>query len=96
MTPRFRGLSSILTLLPALLLPAMVAGCAGPMSQREAEGYASRRMARFCATACGAWHITGAQRMQDRWLIDFDAPRHKLSVLVDKGGNTEVTVWDKN
>jgi hypothetical protein len=33
--------------------------------------------------------------MKDRWLVDFDAPRHKLSVLVDDGGNTEVTVWNK-
>jgi hypothetical protein len=79
----------------AALPPLLLAGCAGPMGRQEAESYASRRMARFCARACGTWHITGAQRMKDRWLVDFDAPRHKLSVLVDDGGNTEVTVWNK-
>ena len=65
------------------------------MSRREAESYASRRMARYCGTACGNYHITGAQRMKDRWLVDFDSARRKLAVLVDNGGNTEVTVWDK-
>ena len=80
----------------ALLLPAALAGCAGPMSRSEAESYASRRMARFCGQACGAYRIVGAQRLKDRWLVDFDAPRHKLSVLVDDGGNTQVTIWDKN
>jgi len=79
----------------AILLPVMLAGCAGPMSRREAEDYASRRMVRFCGQVCGTYHIVGAQRLKDRWLVDFDAPRHKLSVLVDDGGNTQVTVWDK-
>ncbi|MBN9587829.1 MAG: hypothetical protein BGN85_08440 [Alphaproteobacteria bacterium 64-11] len=90
MTPRPGGAHAVLIVVLALL-----AGCAGPMGRREAEGYASRRLARFCGTACGSYHITGAQRMQDRWLVDFDSPRHKLSVLVNDGGNTEVTVWDK-
>ncbi len=90
MSLRFRGPHLILVAVLAVL-----AGCAGPMTRREAENYASRRMARFCGTACGSYHITGAQRMKDRWLVDFDAPRHKLAVLVDDGGNTEVTVWDK-
>lgn len=65
------------------------------MSRGEAESYAARRMARFCGQVCGAYRITGAQRLKDRWLIDFDAPRHKLAVLVDEGGTTQVTVWDK-
>lgn len=95
MTTRSRGAFSRIGLLTAAALPLLAAGCAGPMSQREAEDYASRRMARFCTTVCGAYRITGAQRMKDRWLVDFDAPRHKLAVLVDDGGNTQVTVWDK-
>ena len=90
MRPRFGGVHVILVAALAFL-----AGCAGPMSRREAEGYASRRMARYCGTACGSYHITGAQRMKDRWLVDFDSARRKLAVLVDNGGNTEVTVWDK-
>ena len=95
MTPRFRGLHNILMTMLAALAPLLMAGCIGPMSRQEAESYASRRMVRFCARACAGWRITGAQRMKDRWLVDFDAPRHRLSVLVDNGGNTEVTVWDK-
>ena len=90
MRPRFGGVHVILVAALAFL-----AGCAGPMSRREAESYASRRMARYCGTACGSYHITGAQRMKDRWLVDFDSARRKLAVLVDNGGNTEVTVWDK-
>lgn len=95
MIPPARGATAIVTLLPVLLLLALVTGCAGPMSQREAESTATRRISHFCGRVCGAWHITGAQRMKDRWLVDFDAPRYKLSVLVKDSGATDVTVWNK-
>jgi hypothetical protein len=92
--PSLRG-RRIVPSIAALTVTLLLAACVGPLTRSEAEGIAMRRMARFCAQACGAYHITGAQQMRDRWLVDFETPRHKLGVLVDDGGTTQVTVWDK-
>ncbi len=73
----------------------MLSGCAGAISQREAQDYADRRLVRYCAAACSNFHFVKAQRVKGRWLLDYDPPRHKLMVAVDDGGNTKVSVWDK-
>ena len=57
----------------ALILSVLVlAGCAGPMSQREAQARAGRSLRDFCAgTPCGPVHLVKAQKLKDRWLVDF-------------------------
>lgn len=79
----------------ALAAPLVLAACASPLTQPEAETIAARRVARFCGQTCGTWRVTGAERLHGRWLVDFDTPSRKLGVLVDDGGSTQVTVWDK-
>jgi hypothetical protein len=82
----------------ALIFSTLVlAGCAGPMGQREAEQRASRSLTRFCQqTACGAARLLKAQKIKDRWLVDFETQAGLYTVAVGQGGNTDVTVWDKN
>jgi hypothetical protein len=73
----------------------LLAACAGPMQLREAQARAQDRLAEYCAGRCGGLRLTHSQKIKDRWLIDFDAPAQKYTVMVDDGGNTELTVWDK-
>lgn len=88
MTPRIWGTALILLLL---------AGCAGPMGSREAEARATRSLRDFCADAkCGSPRLVKAQKIKDRWLVDFETPAGLYTVAVDSGGDTNVTVWDKN
>ena len=75
----------------------LLAGCAAPMSQREAELLASHSLRSFCATSpCGAARLVKSQKLKGRWLVDFDAPGGLYTVAVDSTGNTNVSVWDKN
>ena len=72
-------------------------GCAAPMGQREAVQRANRRLASFCRDApCGAPKLVKAQKLKTRWLVDFETQGGLYTVMVDNGGNTEVSVWDKN
>ena len=74
-----------------------MAGCAAPMGQREAQTRAATGLMKFCRTkSCGATKLVSAQKLKDRWLVDFDAPANKYAVIVDRGGNTEISVWDKS
>ena len=74
----------------------VLAGCAGPMGQREAENRAGRSLARFChQTPCGPTHLLKAQKIKNRWLVDFEGPRQKFTVMVENDGNSKVTVWNK-
>lgn len=75
---------------------AALGACAGPMAAREARERAQDRMTRYCQGRCGALQLTRAQKIKDRWLIDFDSPAHRFTVTVDNGGNAKVDVWDKN
>jgi hypothetical protein len=88
MTPPARGLAIFLCL-------AGLAACASPMDAGEAQRLASIRMARYCKTYCGSYRITGAQRLEGRWLVDFDSALRKFAVAVNDDGNTIVTTWDK-
>ena len=78
-------------------LCALVAACIAPMGQREAQMRAADGLRKFCRSApCGATRLVAAQKLKDRWLVDFDAQANKYTVAVDMGGNTEVSVWDKS
>ncbi len=80
-----------------LLCALVLAGCAAPMRQREAESRASQSLRRFCRDkTCGTLHLVKAQKLKNRWLVDFETPVGLYTVAVDSGGNTDVTVWDKN
>jgi hypothetical protein len=70
-------------------------GCFAPVSQREAQDIATVRLNKYCRGNCGALKIAGTQKIKDRWLVDFEAPKHKFTVTVENDGNSKVTTWDK-
>jgi hypothetical protein len=78
-----------------IALVSTLAACAGPMSLREAKERAQDRMTRYCAGTCAAIQLMGAQKIKDRWLVDFDTPARKYTIVVDIGGNTQLSIWDK-
>jgi len=78
-----------------ILSGALLAGCFAPMTTREAQGIANARLAKFCNGKCGEVRFGRTQRIKDRWLVDFDGPRHKFTVTVENDGNSKVDVWDK-
>ena len=79
-----------------LVCGAALAGCASPMGQREAEVRANHSLNNFCLkAACGPAKLVKAQKIKDRWLVDFETPAGLYTVMVDQGGNTQVSVWDK-
>jgi hypothetical protein len=81
----------------ALVSALMLAACASPMGQREAEQRASRSLNAFChQTPCGTPRLVRAQKLGGRWLVDFETGIGLYTVAVDGGGNANVSVWDKN
>jgi hypothetical protein len=75
----------------------MLAGCAAPLGQREAETRANRSLRNFCQDkACGPARLVKSQKIKNRWLVDFETSGGLYTVAVDKGGNTDISVWDKN
>jgi hypothetical protein len=80
-----------------LLCGVAVAGCAGPMGQREAEARANRSLTSFCRqAACGTARLVKTEQIKDRWLIDFETQGGLYTVTVDRSGAAKVSVWDKN
>jgi hypothetical protein len=74
----------------------LLAGCAAPIRQGEAQMLAAAGLRRFCRDQpCGPTKLVAAQKIKDRWLVDFDAPAGKYTVTVDTGGNTQVSIWSK-
>jgi hypothetical protein len=74
-----------------------LAGCAGPMGQREAETRANNSLNDFCRqAACGPARLIKAQKIKNRWLVDFETQAGLYTVTVDQGGDTRVSIWDKN
>jgi hypothetical protein len=66
------------------------------MTQREAETRAGRSLRAFCASAsCGSPRFLKTQKIRDRWLVDFETASGLYTVSVDRGGNTNVSIWDK-
>ncbi len=67
------------------------------MGQREAVTRANRSLTSFCAkTACGQARRVKAQQLKDQWLVDYESQTRLYTVMVDRGGNTQVSVWDKD
>lgn len=89
MTRSFRGASII------ILSMFFVGGCFAPMTTREAQSIANQRLTKFCNNRCGAVKMAGTQKIANRWLIDFDAPRQKFTVTVEDDGNSHVDIWSK-
>jgi len=83
--------------LPFLLLAVPVlAGCVAPMTTREAQQIASTRLNKYCRGHCGTLTMARTQKIKDRWLVDFEAPQEKFTVIVENDGNSKVTAWDKS
>jgi len=79
-----------------LLSCAALAGCFAPMTTREAQTVASEKLTRYCAGKCGAVTLGRTQRIKNRYLVDFDAPRQRFTVIVENDGNAKVTAWAKD
>ncbi|MEO8301428.1 MAG: hypothetical protein ABI608_06535 [Rhizomicrobium sp.] len=78
------------------ILVAALAGCAAPMTTREAQSIASTRLTKYCSGRCGAVTLAHTQKIKNRWLVDFEAPRQKFTVIVENDGNSQISVWDKS
>lgn len=89
MIPPFRGLSIV-------ILGTAVAGCIAPMSAREARDIAHTRLDKYCEGRCGTLAWSNTQKLNKRWLVDFDGQRQKFMVIVEEDGNSNVTVWAKD
>ena len=79
-----------------IMAAAALAGCIAPMTTREAQDIAHARLTKYCNSRCGALTLAHTQKIKDRWLVDFEAPRQKFTVIVEDDGNAKVTVWDKS
>ena len=88
MIPPFRGL-------PVAILCMAVTGCAAPMNAREARDIAHTRLDKYCKGRCGTLAWNNTQKLNMRWLVDFDGQRQKFTVIVEEDGNSNVTIWDK-
>ena len=85
----FGGAIILLTCIP-------LAGCFAPLSTHEAQSIASERLTKYCAGKCGAVTLGRTQRIKSRYLVDFDAPRQRFTVIVENDGNAKVTAWTKD
>jgi hypothetical protein len=79
----------------ATLAALFLAGCMGPVTTQEAQQIASTRLNKYCRGRCGAVTLARTQKINNRWLVDFDAPREKFTVIVEDDGNSKVTAWAK-
>ena len=85
-----------MTRLAAVLSAALfLSGCISAMTTREAQEIASGRLKRYCAGHCGTVTLARTQKINKRWLVDFDGPRQKFTVIVENDGNSKVTTWNK-
>ena len=78
-----------------LLFCVALGGCIAPMTTREAQGLAQAQLVKYCNGRCGALTLGRTQKIKNRWLVDFEAPRQKFTIIVEDDGNSRVTVWDK-
>jgi len=65
------------------------------MTTREAQQIASTRLNKYCHGRCGTLTLARTQKIKDRWLVDFEAPQEKFTVIVENDGNSKVTAWAK-
>jgi hypothetical protein len=73
-----------------------LAGCIAPMNAREARDIAHSRLDKYCKGRCGTLAWNNTQKINKRWLVDFDGQRQKFAVIVEEDGNSNVTVWAKD
>ena len=88
MTSRTRGLL-------ILVLGVAAGGCIAPMSAQEARDIAHTRLEKYCQGRCGGLAWNNTQKINKRWLVDFEGQRQKFTVTVEGDGNSRITVWDK-
>jgi hypothetical protein len=81
----------------AVIFPVLLLGCAAPMTLADAKHTADREVTRFCRQKgdCGKLLQTRAQRVKDRWLVDYDSNGRVLTVAVDDDGNARLDIWNK-
>jgi hypothetical protein len=78
------------------LVIASLSACLAPMKAPEAQSIARDQLAKYCRKGgCGAYTLGRTQKIKDRWLVDFEAPRHRFTVTVEDNGSAKVTTWDK-
>ena len=78
------------------LIIASLCACMAPMKAPEAQSIARDQLARYCRkTPCGDAKLGRTQKIKDRWLVDFEAPRHRFTVTVEDNGSAKVTTWDR-
>ena len=65
------------------------------MTTREAQDIAHQRVVKYCGGRCGNLTLGHTQKIKSRWLVDYDAPRQRFTVIVENDGNSRVTVWNK-
>ena len=85
----------LLSLGGAAAIAVLLSGCVAPMTTREAQDIAHERLVKYCNNRCGALTLARTQKIKSRWLVDYDTPRQKFTVIVDDDGNSKVTVWNK-
>ena len=83
----FRGL--------IIVTAAGLCGCFAPMTMREAQDVAHEQVVKYCSSRCGTLTLAHTQKIKNRWLVDYEAPRQKFTVIVEDDGNSKVTVWNK-
>jgi len=83
-----RGISIVFAL-------CSLGGCIAPMTTGEAQTIAHERIVKYCKDRCGALTLAHTQKIKSRWLVDFEGPRQKFTVLVEDDGNSRVTIWNK-
>ncbi len=79
----------------SIALLTLLGGCFVPMTTREAQSIASQRLTSYCKKSCGAFTLANTQKINNRWLVDFDAPLRKFTVTVEGNGNARVDTWNK-
>ena len=79
----------------AAVIAVLLSGCVAPMTTREAQDIAHERVVRYCNARCGALTLAHTQKIKSRWLVDYEAPRQKFTVIVEDDGNSRLTVWNK-
>lgn len=80
----------------ALLIASLLAACVPPLQAPEAQSLARDRLAKYCRKGgCGEYKLGHTQKLKDRWLVDFEAPRYRFTVAVEDNGNAKVTVWNR-
>ena len=85
----------LLSLGGAAAIAVLLSGCVVPMTTREAQDIAHERLVKYCSNRCGALTLARTQKIKSRWLVDYDTPRQKFTVIVDDDGNSKVTIWNK-